>query len=256
MSSRVFANAGAQSTCASPITSSQTTVTLVSAGGFPAVPAGKVLDVIILDSGNPLFDKNNPLATPYEYQPVSGIAGNVLTFGGGVRAAYAGTTPHAYLAGATVAAVILGEGISANPGNSHGVSVWQSGAQAINPSGFVNMPYDQYEVSAGVSDPEGRWDNANRRYTCPAVAGVVLVTMGWVHDGSSCRVIVGVGKNSTSEYARLGDCTGIAAYGARRLVTAANDQLYPLVWQNSGVQVHNVPTFLATYFTVQWLGDL
>src|SRR5215471_7985885 len=187
MAPRVFANAGAQSTCSSTINNTQTTVTLVSASGFGSIPSGNVLDLIILDSGNVAFNPANPLATNYEYQPGTGIAGNVITFGGGVRAAYAGTTPKSYSAGATIAAVVLAEGLRTLQGNLHGISVWSNIAQTINPATFVNMPYDQTE-----SDPEGRWDNVNRRYTCPATAGIVLVTLGWVHNGSATRVLASI----------------------------------------------------------------
>jgi hypothetical protein len=109
---RIFANAGAQSTCASPITAVQTTVTLASASGFPSPAAGQQLSVVILDSGHPSFSSSNPLATNYEYQPVTSISGNVLTFGAGVRASFAGTTPKAYQAGATVAAVWLADDVA------------------------------------------------------------------------------------------------------------------------------------------------
>ena len=115
---RQLADAGAQSTCASPITNSQTTVTLVSASGFPALLAGGQLSVIILDSGNLAFSAVNPLATNYEYQPINNITGNVLTFGpgggGASRAAYAGTTPKAYSAGATIAVISLAEDYQAS----------------------------------------------------------------------------------------------------------------------------------------------
>lgn len=252
MSARVFGNAGAQSTVASTITAVQTSVTLASAGGFPAIPTGNVLDVIIMDSGAVGFNANNPLNSNYEYQPGSSLVGNVLTFGGGVRAAYAGTTPKAYSANATVAAVILGEGLRTLQGNLHGISVWQSVGQAINSGAFVNMPFDQVE-----SDPEGRWDNVNRRYTC-AAAGIIVVTLGWVHNGSACRVLVSVGKNSTAEYARVGTGgnSAVEAFGSRRLVVAANDQIYPLVWQNSGAQVNNLTGLANTFFSVQWEGEL
>lgn len=113
MAPRVFADAAAQSTCATPITAVQTTITLVSAAGFPTIPSGTVLDVIILDSGNPAYSAAAPLATPYEYQGISSIAGNVLTINGGVRATYAGTTPKAFFAGATIAATPLQEGFVA-----------------------------------------------------------------------------------------------------------------------------------------------
>lgn len=118
MPQRLFANAGAQSTCASAITSAQTTVTLQSASGFPPVVSGQQFSVTILDSGNPAFNANNPLATPYEYQQVNAVSGNVLTFGPGGGAAsrvnYAGTTTKAFFAGATIALAMLAEDINAS----------------------------------------------------------------------------------------------------------------------------------------------
>jgi hypothetical protein len=109
----LFADAGAQSTVTGAITAAQTTITLVSASGFPGIATSGQFSVVILDSGNPGYSASSPLATPYEYQPVNNVTGNVLTFGvgggGASRAAYAGTTPRAYFAGSTVAAVMLAE---------------------------------------------------------------------------------------------------------------------------------------------------
>src|SRR5262249_11973391 len=100
---RQLADAGAQSTVSAAITSSQTSVTLQSAAGFPAILSGGQLSVTILDTGNPGFLAASPLATPFEYQQVNAIAGNVLTFGPGggaaSRVAYGGTTPKAFFAG-------------------------------------------------------------------------------------------------------------------------------------------------------------
>jgi len=115
---RQLADAGAQSTVALATTNSQTSVTLGSASGFPAILAGGQLSVTILDSGNPGYNPAAPLATPYEYQQVNAIAGNVLTFGPGggaaARSSFAGTTPKAFFAGATVAAGWLAEDILAS----------------------------------------------------------------------------------------------------------------------------------------------
>ncbi len=117
---RQLADAGAQSTVASAITAAQTSVTVASASGFPAILAGGgQVSVVILDSGNPAWNKDSPLATPYEYQQVNGISGNVLTFGPGggaaARSSFAGTTPKAFFAGSTIAAVMLAEDFAAAP---------------------------------------------------------------------------------------------------------------------------------------------
>jgi hypothetical protein len=115
---RQLSDAGAQSTVTGAITNSQTTITLVSATGFPAIVGGGQLSVTMLDSGNPAWNASAPLATPYEYQQVNTIAGNVLTFGPGggaaARSSFAGTTPKAFFAGATVAATLLAEDIVAS----------------------------------------------------------------------------------------------------------------------------------------------
>jgi hypothetical protein len=115
---RQTADAAAQSTVSGAITAVQTTITLVSATGFPAILAGGQQSVTILDSGNPAWNASTPLATPYEYQQVNVISGNVLTFGPGggaaTRSSFAGTTPKSFFAGATVAATLLAEDIVAS----------------------------------------------------------------------------------------------------------------------------------------------
>lgn len=134
---RQLGDAGAQSTCASPITNSQTSVTLQSTTGFPALLTSGQLSVIILDSGNLAFSSASPLSTNYEYQPVNAIAGNVLTFGlgGGAasRAAYAGTTPKSYSAGATIAVVMLAEDIVAS-------APWKFDEQIVSGVSSIRIP--------------------------------------------------------------------------------------------------------------------
>jgi hypothetical protein len=129
-----LADAGAQSTVAAPITNAQTSVTLGSATGFPAIASGGQVSVVILPPG---YDPLNPLALGYEYQQVNGISGNVLTFGpgggGASRAAFAGTTPRSFLAGATVAAALLAEDIAAS-------SPWKYDDQSAAGVGQVNIP--------------------------------------------------------------------------------------------------------------------
>jgi hypothetical protein len=111
-------DAAAQSTIPLAVTNSQTTVTLVSAAGFTAPASGQQFSVVILDSGNPAYVAASPLATPYEYQQVNNVTGNVLTFGPGggsaARSSYAGTTPKAFFAGATIAATPLAEDFAAS----------------------------------------------------------------------------------------------------------------------------------------------
>lgn len=112
---RTFLGAPAENTSSGAITNSQTTVTLGSTAAFGAPNVLLPTSVVILDSGAPGFDKNNPYATNYEYQLVTGnnMGTNTLTFNNGVRGNYAGTTPKAFSAGATVAATTLPEDYTA-----------------------------------------------------------------------------------------------------------------------------------------------
>jgi hypothetical protein len=163
---RQLADAGAQSTCSSPITAAQTSATLVSASGFPAILSGGQQSVTILDSGNPAYNPAAPLATPYEYQPVNAIAGNVLTFGtgggGASRAAYASTTPHGYFAGATIAAGILAEDIFASvpwkfdEQTPSGVSSVRIPASGSIPASYLGVNFRRIEI-----DVQGRSSNAS-----------------------------------------------------------------------------------------------
>lgn len=134
---RQLGDAGAQSTVTAAITAVQTSVTLVSGTGFPAILSGGQESVIILDSGNPAYSATSPLATPYEYQPVNTVVGNVLTFGlgggGASRAAYSNTTNHAYFAGATVALASLAEDYIASV-------PWKFDEQSPSGVGSVRIP--------------------------------------------------------------------------------------------------------------------
>lgn len=118
MASRLFVDAAAQSTVALAITAVQTSVTVASASGFTAPTGSQQISVVILDSGNVSWNPANPFATPYEYQTVNNVTGNVLQFGvggaGASRVVYAGTTNKAFSAGATIAAVFLAEDITAS----------------------------------------------------------------------------------------------------------------------------------------------
>lgn len=153
---RQLGDAGAQSTVTGAITAVQTSVTLVSATGFPALLSGGQVSVIILDSGNPAYSANSPLATPYEYQPVNTIVGNVLTFGLGggsaSRAAYAGTTNHAYFAGATVALVSLAEDfVGSTPWKfdeqfPSGVASISIPASGTIPSSYLGVNYRHIQI--------------------------------------------------------------------------------------------------------------
>ena len=102
---RLFMTASGQSTCASPINNSQTTVVLQSTSGFPSPLSFQQFSAIILDMGNPAWNKDFPLATPYEYVfcTNNNTGTNTLTITRGQE----GTTAKSFFAGATVAGVIL-----------------------------------------------------------------------------------------------------------------------------------------------------
>lgn len=114
---RTFVDAGAQSISAGAITSAQTTLTLTSTANFGGPTTILPISIVILDSGNPAYSAANPLATPFEYQLVTNnnTGTNVLTINSGVRSSYAGTTPKAFFAGATVAVVLLAEDLNLLP---------------------------------------------------------------------------------------------------------------------------------------------
>lgn len=131
---RTFVDAGAQSISAGAITSAQTTLTLTSTANFAGPTTILPISIVILDSGNPAYSASNPLATPFEYQLITNnnTGTNVLTINSGVRSSYAGTTPKAFFAGATVAVVLLAEDLNLLPQRfatqtpSSGVSISQT----------------------------------------------------------------------------------------------------------------------------------
>lgn len=171
---RQLADAGAQSTVSGAITAVQTSVTLQSASGFPGILSGGQLSVTILDSGNPAFNTAAPLATPFEYQPVNTIAGNVLTFGPGggaaSRAAFAGTTPHAYFAGATVAAGMLAEDLIASAPwkfddqSPSGVSSITIPASGTIPASYLGINWRDLLI-VGIGRSNAAQNGATLQYT-------------------------------------------------------------------------------------------
>lgn len=101
MPQRLFMTATGQSTCASSINNSQTTIVLLSTAGFPAPAAFQQFTAVILDTGNPAFNAASPLSTPFEYVFVTNnnTGSNTLTITRGQE----GSSAHAFFAGATVA---------------------------------------------------------------------------------------------------------------------------------------------------------
>lgn len=204
---RQLADAGAQSTVSSPITATQTSVTVASASGFPAIVSGGQLSVIILDSGNPAWNPASPLATPYEYQPVNAIAGNVLTFGpgGGVasRASYAGTTPRAYFSGATVAAVLLAEDIVASaPWKIFEQYVTSGTVASFNPTSIPNT-YRDLEVFWGAVTDQSSGQflnlqaNADTGNNYSWSAGLILIGGSTVNSSGNSQNSARIGTAGT-----------------------------------------------------------
>ena len=105
----LFADAAAQSTCASTINTTQTTITLASSAAFPVPGASQQFAAIIIDTGNPSYSSSNPLATPYEYVYCTGNSANTLT----VTRGQAGTSAQSFYAAATIAAIPLAEALTA-----------------------------------------------------------------------------------------------------------------------------------------------
>lgn len=210
--------------------------------------------MIILDSGNPAYSASNPLATPYEYQPITSISGNVLTINSGTRGNYAGTTPHAYFAGATVAAIMLAESLTPNTGAVARIDKAAGALQLGGLAGSAGPPTtgtwaagDEYEDSGGtvwvciVAGTPGTWRRVD----------------GWFGIGSprvgsggtlNNRIIVQAGSNVVTTNSN-GDATISfpAAFpnGVFALLTVPGD-----LTSSSGFFVCN-GTVLATSFGVR-----
>jgi len=193
------------------ITAVQTSVVLQSTGGFP-VPSGvQQLSVIILDTGNPAYSAASPLATPYEYQQVNGnnTGTNTLTFGvgGGAasRTSYAGTTPKAFFAGATIAVVLLAEDLVAAFATVAAVAALPLGALA---GGYAQVIANQGPFSA-QTDITGLnvtvTIGAGRRIRITAVAGIASTVAA---DGASLGIYDVTGSAQIAQ-----DNTGIPATG-------------------------------------------
>lgn len=213
---RQLADAPAQSNTASgaAITAAQTSVTLQSASGFPAILANGQLSVTILDGGNPAFNPAAPLNTPFEYQQVNGISGNVLTFGPGggsaSRVSYAGTTPRAFLSGSIPNAPIIAAGMLAE--DIVASSTWKFdeqilGAAAPNvripaagsiPPTYLGITWRHLEIiwtarsdqaSVTTLNAQLNGDNANHYFN---------------QDNLAAGVVVGTSANTTASSARVG----------------------------------------------------
>lgn len=229
MSVPIFADAGAQSTVLSSITSSQTTLLLQSATGFPSIPSGARLSVVILDSGNPSYVAASPLATPYEYQPVTSISGNTLTLGGGTRAAFAGTTPHAYFGGATVAAVLLAEDLAAANG------LYRARAHQSTNGTVVNNTWTSVAFNVADYDFNSNFNTSNGVYTAP-LAGVYRVSSGVIFNsgGGTIRGIRIVKVTTTMASSQAPPGTNTGANISTEFQAAAGDTIYTQIIQDSG----------------------
>src|SRR5262249_9193087 len=146
-----------------------------STANFGAPSVAFPTSIVILDAGNPAFDKNNPFATPFEYQSITSnsVGTNTLTINNGVRAAYAGTTPKAFFPNATVAVVLLAEDITSSLLGATGPAgsfllkarAYLAGAQSITPNvtTLINLDTKDY-------DPNNNFNTSTHQYTTP-IAG-------------------------------------------------------------------------------------
>lgn len=196
MAIRQLLNAPAQSTVALAITNVQTSVTVASAAGFGSILAGGgQLSVVILDSGNPAFNAGNPFATPWEYQPVNGIAGNVLTFGlgggGAARAAFAGTTPSAYFAGATVAAALIADDLTSSAPWKIFEQVVTSGTIASFAPANIPQTYRELEIDWGAITDQATGQNLLMRCNGDSTANYNWITSDNSLAGGAAFTTVG-----------------------------------------------------------------
>lgn len=237
------ADAGAQNFTSggAAITAAQTSVTLQSASGFPAILANGQLSVTILDGGNPIWDPTNPLATPFEYQQVNGISGNVLTFGPGggsaQRVAYAGTTPKSFFSGSVgppvkcpiIAVGLLAEDLVASfttkfdeqtPTSGSSITIPASGTI---PSSYLGVPYRHIEIewtartnSTNGGDVIGLQLNldsgANYDWNGFGMAASALTPIGVTTGATNIRVGVAAGGATAAGIAGKGKIEIIDAF--------------------------------------------
>lgn len=112
---RLIADASAQTTIALALTSGAASFVGQSTANFtvPQNFGGGVGRLTLLDSGNPAWNPAAPFATPFEYCDYTNNNTGTNTISGLTRGV-AGTTPHSFFAGATVAQGLLAEDILAS----------------------------------------------------------------------------------------------------------------------------------------------
>src|ERR1700738_3696291 len=113
---RLIADAQAQTTIALPLSAVASSFVGATTANF-SIPqnfgSGGQGSLTVLDAGNPLWNPAAPLATPYEYIyfATNTVGTNTIS---GLTRGVAGTTAHAFFAGAIVAQGLLAEDIVAS----------------------------------------------------------------------------------------------------------------------------------------------
>lgn len=135
MALRLIADASAQTTIALALTSGATSFVGASTANFtnPAgVSANALGRLTILDAGNPAFNPAAPLATPFEYcdYTTNTVGTNTIS---GITRGVAGTSAHAFFAGAIVAQGLLAEDILASV-------PWVFDEQIVSAAASIRIP--------------------------------------------------------------------------------------------------------------------
>lgn len=255
MPARLFANAVASSTCASAINNSQTTITLQSTSGFLVPAASQQFSATILDSGNPAYNANNPLATPYEYVYCTGNnqGTNTLT----VQRGQAGTSGRAFFAGATVSATLLADdlvGAFMRIDLPYFLRIHQNTAQTIA-GGGAGLPVQFDTVD---EDPTNSWNpNPNWWWAAPA-AGRYEIKFS-VKAQPVTAGIVGKVYVNNAEVRHWPDAPGISGqftgiHGTTRIKVNAADHIQ--VWMSCSQTLTTVTsdTTSACWLEIYYVG--
>lgn len=174
MPNRLLANAPAQTTVSGSITAGATSIAALSTANFPVPSAGQQFTFLLIDSGNPAYSVNTPLATPYEYVycTTNTVGTNTL---GGLTRGVAGTSAHAFFAGATLAYALLADDLTAsflgaaNPGQF----LYRAYAYAGSNQTLATPGPTKITINAKDFDPNNNFDTTTNLYTCP-VTGYYL----------------------------------------------------------------------------------
>lgn len=217
---RLIADAGAQTTISLALTSSATSFVGVSTANFSAPQnfGNGQGSLTILDAGNPAWNAAAPLATPYEYAYFTNNNTGTNTISGLTRGV-AGTTAHAFFAGAIVAQGLLAEDIVASAawkfdeqllaGTATSITIPASGSI---PSAYLGVNFRHIQIefcctattSAGPVTLSMRYngDNGNNYvYNGMDATGSSLTSVGLTSNVASLRVGALPGSNTSGNEA-------------------------------------------------------